>query len=290
MANGRRRGCVNPNGEQSPKLHIAPRSLSRRHRAAYEGNTMPKFMPSTQYEPEPVELSPNREALKSLNAARAEAAAEVDALRNRVASLAKLKESSVALEAELSALDADEAAALAEWSATPDTSLPEPDVAARADVMARLSATRQRIASADAATMSVEHALGNANAKAARLESEVPALIASVLVDEARALLPGIVEAAAAMARAQGRYESLRKFLLERAEAAKDVAMRNGFFADLERLDKEAADAAGIGPLISYNVGAEWRELARELGDTPIRPAPAPIAVFNLPETKWTND
>jgi hypothetical protein len=251
---------------------------------------MPKFMPSTQYEPEPVELSPNREALKSLNAARAEAAAEVDALRNRVASLAKLKESSVALEAELSALDADEAAALAEWSATPDTSLPEPDVAARADVMARLSATRQRIASADAATMSVEHALGNANAKAARLESEVPALIASVLVDEARALLPGIVEAAAAMARAQGRYESLRKFLLERAEAAKDVAMRNGFFADLERLDKEAADAAGIGPLISYNVGAEWRELARELGDTPIRPAPAPIAVFNLPETKWTND
>jgi hypothetical protein len=92
-----------------------------------------------------------------------------------------------------------------------------------------------------------------------------------------------------ALAKAQGRYATLRKFLLERAEAARDVAMRNGFFSDLEHLDREAADAASIGPLLSFNPGAEWIDLARELGDVPIRPTPTLPAAFNLPETKWVN-
>jgi hypothetical protein len=82
------------------------------------------------------------------------------------------------------------------------------------------------------------------------------------------------------------RYATVRKFLLERAEAARDVAARNGFFPDLERLDRAAAS---IGPLLSFNPGAEWKSMAIELGDTPIRPSPAPVAAFNLPETKWAD-
>ena len=81
-------------------------------------------------------------------------------------------------------------------------------------------------------------------------------------------MLPEIVEATAALAKARGRYESLRKFLLERAEAAKDVALRSGFFHQLEVLDREAADAAAIAPLLSFAVGDEWTELAASLGDT----------------------
>jgi hypothetical protein len=118
----------------------------------------------------------------------------------------------------------------------------------------------------------------------------VPALVAAALVDEARALLPGIVEATMALAKAQGRYTSLREFLLTRAEAAKDFALRSGFFHDLELLDREAADAAAIGPLLSFHAGDEWRDLAASLGDVAARPTPTLPAAFNLPEeTKWAN-
>lgn len=245
-----------------------------------------KFQPKDTYAPE---LSPNREAMKSLNEARSEAAAEVAELQGRLRRLDDLKSAIPPLEAEVAALDAAEAAALAEWSASPDAPAPVPDVAARADILGRLTAARQRVTTAEQATASVEHVLATANTRAAGLEHQAPALVAAVLIDEAKSLLPGLLEAAAALAKVQSRFSALRTFLLERAEAAKDVAMRNGFFQALEALDRDAAEAARVAPLISFNPGAEWREMADALGDTQHRPTPAlPAAFGNMPELpKW---
>jgi hypothetical protein len=167
---------------------------------------------------------------------------------------------------------------------------PQPDSKKRLAIEAKLADARSQALAADAATASVESVLARASARAAELERQVPAMVASVLIDEARALLPGVVEATAALAKLQGRYTSLRKFLLERAEAAKDVAMQSGFFQQLELLDREAADAASLSPSLSFAAGEEWKDLARELGDVPIGPTPTLPAAFNLPETKWVND
>jgi hypothetical protein len=266
-----------------------PRNPASAATARLTKETNVKLQPKNAYEPEPVEVerSPNRKALATLNAARAKAAAEVAELQERLNRLADLKGAVAPLEDELAALDAKEAAALAQWSATPDAPAPEPDIAARDAIMARLQAARQRIAGAEQATASVEHVLNTANARYADLEHQVPALVANVLIDEARALLPPIVEATLALAKAKGRFAGLRSFLLDRAEAAKDVAMRGGFFQELEKLDREAADAASIGPL-SFSAGNEWREVADALGDTPHRPTPTmPAAFAGMPEFKW---
>ena len=131
---------------------------------------MPKFAPATRYEPEQTPLSPNRQALDRLNVDRAEATAEVTALRARMDSLAKLRNAVAPIEGELAALDAKEAAALAEWSVTPDRPAPEPDIAARADVMARLQSARQQVAGAEMATATVETVLARANQRAGELE------------------------------------------------------------------------------------------------------------------------
>jgi hypothetical protein len=234
-----------------------------------------KFKPKDACEPEPEPLTPNREALKSLNAARAEAAAEVETLRARTNKLSKLKESVSALELEMSQALAADGQQLEDWAMS-DTGepAPQPDSTKRLAIEARLADAVSQARAADAATSNIESVLARANQRAAELERSVPALVAATLVDEARALLPPIVEATMALAKAQGRYDALRKFLLERAEAAKDVAMRSGFFRQLELLDREAADAAAIGPLLSFNAGAEWKTLADSLGDTPHRPTP----------------
>ena len=80
--------------------------------------------------------------------------------------------------------------------------------------------------------------------------------------------------------------------MLERAEAAKDVAASNGFFADLERLDRESADAGSIAPLLSFSAGSEWIELAASLGDVAARPTPTlPTAFPGMPQLdQWNND
>jgi hypothetical protein len=229
---------------------------------------MPSFRKPDEYvEPVAEPLSPNRAALVELNEARAKSAAEVAELQERLRRLDALKAAVQPLEAEFQALDSAEAAALAEWSANPDAPTPTPDLAARSDVMARITGARQSIASSERATASVEHVLGNAHARGNALQHQVPAAIAAILLDEARAILPQVVEATLALAKVQGRYRALREFLLTRAEVAPDVAQKNGFFHDLERLDKDARDAANIGPLLSFNAGDEWRNLAAELGD-----------------------
>ena len=51
-----------------------------------------RFQPKKSYTPPPVELSPNRQALLDLNAARVAAKAEVEALQARMNSLAKLRD------------------------------------------------------------------------------------------------------------------------------------------------------------------------------------------------------
>ena len=278
----------NPNEEQRISVLLLDLDLAAVARLTKENFSMTKFKPADSYEPEAVELSPNREALKSLNEARKASRETVSELQERLNRLAALKAAVAPLEAELQALDATEADALAQWSATPDAPAPESDVAARDDILVRLAGARQRIASAEQATASVAHVLDTANARAAELERSVPALVAAVLIDEARALLPGVVEATAALAKARGRYSALRKFLLERAEAAKDVAARSGFFHDLERLDKEAANASTIGTLLTFSVGTEWIELAASLGDVAARPTSTlPVAFPDMPEMKW---
>jgi hypothetical protein len=249
---------------------------------------MPAFRKQDEYEPETPPLSPNRQALVDLNKARAAAKTEVETEQARMNTLARLKDAVAPIEGELAALDAAEADALAQWSVSPATPAPQPDIAARADIMTRLQSARQQVAGAQLATASVESVLARANDRAAELERSVPALVAAVLLDSARDLLPGIVEATMALAKAQGRYATLRKFLLERAEAAKDVAARNGFFRDLEALDREAHDAAGIAPLLSFNAGAEWKLLAESLGDVPILPTPTlPAAFPGMPILEW---
>jgi hypothetical protein len=250
------------------------------------------FKPKDEYSPETPPLTENRRLLLDLNNARAEAAAEVEALHARMNKLAKLKESVAALESELSQTLAADGQQLADWAMSDeDSAAPQPDSAKRLALEAKLADAVSQARAADAATISVETVLSSANARAAALERQTPALVAAVLLDEAVGLLPGIVEATASLARAKGRYDGLRKFLLERAEAAKDVAHQNGFFHDLEKLDREAADAASIGPMLTFSPGAEWRELAASLGDVAARPTPTLPAAFNLPETtKWTND
>jgi chromosome segregation ATPase len=161
-------------------------------------------------------LTPNRQALADLNACRAAATVEIEELRARVASLARLRDAAAPIEAELASLDAAEAAALADWSATPDAPAPSPDISARDEIVARLTASRQQVAGAEIAIASVERVLASANQRAGEFERQVPALVAAVLVDVARSLLPAVVEATAAVAKVQGRYLTLRKFLLER--------------------------------------------------------------------------
>ena len=205
---------------------------------------------------------PNRAALVELNKARAESAAEVAELQARMNRLADLKGAVGPIEAELSALDGAEAAAFAAWSATPDAPAPTPDIAARQSIMDRLSGARQSVSSAERATASVEYVLGNAHARANALQHRVPAAVAACLLDEARELLPEIVEAAKAVAKVKARYDSLRKFMLERAEASKAVSLQNGFFGDLEALDRDAREAFAISPMLSFAAGNEWRDLA----------------------------
>jgi hypothetical protein len=249
---------------------------------------MPKFMPRVEYAPEAPELSPARQRLVELNAARAEAAAEVAELQGRLNRLGELKAAVAPLEAELAALDAKEGAALAEWSATPDQPAPEPNIAARADIASRLQASRQRVAAAEMATASVGHVLARASQKAAGLERQVPSAVANVLIHEAHALLPAIVEATAELAKAQIRFTALRFFLLDRAEVSRDDSMRHGVFAALEKLDIAARSAAENAPPSDVNASTEWRELADSLGDTPARPTPAPVVMFpGMPELKW---
>ena len=248
-----------------------------------------KFQPADAYAPEAPELSPARQRLIELNTARAASKATVEELQSRLNRLGALKAAVTPLEAELQALDAAEAAALAEWSASPDAPAPQPDTAGRADIMNRLQRARQQVAGAELATASVESVLARANARAAELEREVPPAIANILVDEARGLLPSITEAIAALARAQTRYSALRSFLLERAESSRDAAMRSGFFQALEALDRDARIAAENAPPPDVNATLEWRELAAALGDTPILPTPPPVAMFpGMPELdKW---
>jgi hypothetical protein len=250
---------------------------------------MTKFTPAS-YEPEASELTPNRKALADLNTARAEAAAEAETLRARTNKLSRLKQSVAALEIELRQTLAADGKRLEDWAMS-DTGepAPQPDSKKRLAIEAKLADARSQALAADAATASVESVLTRANQRAGELERQVPAAIAAVLLDEARSLLPGVVEATAVLAKVRGRYASLRKFLLERAEAAKDVAAHSGFFRDLERLDRESADAGSIGPLLSFNAGDEWQDLARDLGDVPISPTPTlPAAFPGMPEeTKW---
>jgi hypothetical protein len=75
----------------------------------------------------------------------------------------------------------------------------------------------------------------------------------------------------------------------ERAEASREAATRSGFFPALEQLDREAREAAANAPAPNFDAPREWKELALALGDVPVRPTPAPIAAFNLPEDKWIN-
>ena len=249
-----------------------------------------KFQPADSYAPEPVELSPNRKALAVLNAARTEVAAEVETLRARTSKLAKLKESVAALEVELSQTLAADGKQLEDWAMS-DTGepAPQPDSTKRVAIEAKLADAVSQARAADAATASVESVLARANARAAELEREVPAAVALVLLDEGRALLPPIVEATAALAKAQVRFTALRDYMLGRAEASRDAANRSGFFRDLEILDREARTAAENAPPPDFNATLEWRELADSLGDTRARPTQAPVAAFNLPEDRWIN-
>jgi hypothetical protein len=251
---------------------------------------MTKFKPA-EVEPESTSLSANRKALIDLNEARAAATAEVATLRERLNRLGELKAAVGPIENELARLDSAEAAALADWSATPDEPAPSPDIVTRDNIMGRLAAARQRIAGAEMASASVEHALGLANTKAGALEREVPVGVASVLLDEAYDLLPEITEATARVAKAQVRFSALREFILSRAEASRDVALKSGFFQSLEALDIAARHAAAGAPPPDWNAPAEWKELARELGDVPIGPTPTLPSAFNLPQLdQWKND
>lgn len=155
--------------------------------------------------------------------------------------------------------------------------------------MSHLQRARQQVAGAQLATASVESVLARANERAGGLEREVPAAVAAVLIDEAYVLLPAITEATALLARTQVRYSALREFLLSRAEASRDVAMRSGFFQSLEALDIAARHAANNAPPPDFSAPAEWRALALELGDVPSIPSQAPIAAFpGMPEMdKW---
>ena len=68
---------------------------------------MPAFRKQDEYEPEPIQPAPlteNCRLLLDLNAARAEAAADVADKQSRMSKLAKLKELVAALEIELSQL------------------------------------------------------------------------------------------------------------------------------------------------------------------------------------------
>jgi hypothetical protein len=257
-----------------------------------ELDLMPAFRKSEDYQPETPPLTENRRLLLDLNAGRAEAAAEVETLRARMNKLAKLKESVSALEVELSQTLAADGKQLEDWAMSETGEpAPRPDSTKRLAIEAKLADAVSQARAADAATVSVESVLARANQRAAALEAEVPARVANVLIDEARALLPAIVEATLALAKTQTRYSALRTLLLERAEAARDVAVRSGFFQSLETLDREAREAAGNAPAPDFNAPLEWRELAASLGDVAIRPTAAPIAMFpGMPTMEWKND
>jgi hypothetical protein len=254
---------------------------------------VPQFQPAESYpapvEPEPV--SENVAAVTAIAAARAAAQAEMVELQARLKRLEALKVAVPPLEAELAALNASESAAMAEWSADPSKAPPTPDIAARDEIMARLTTARQLVSGADAATISVSHAHTKAAERANALAQQIPVAVAMALIDEAHALLPEIAEAGARFGNLLNRFSSLKDFILTRIEAGPKGPEREAAHRAHFELITASDAVRNNAPKIDGGAIAEWRELAASLGDVATAPSQNQFATaFALPASDpWIN-
>jgi hypothetical protein len=128
--------------------------------------------------------TPARMALARLHESKAEAEAEANEARARVARLSTLAESAAPVRAKLAALDAEESARFASWSKDPDAPMPAADSAARTDLLRELAAAQ---ASADAAARAIAQVtteVAAANAKVGAAETALNFAAAHVGLEE----------------------------------------------------------------------------------------------------------
>ena len=174
---------------------------------------MSKFKPATQYEPEPVELSPSRAKLAEMIAERdaAMAAARVESERSN--KLAIVHDAVEPARAALADFDHQTAVAMSNWAASNVTGLPKGDAARRAQLVAALDDAQLAGAAAKSAQDACQREVERISASLTPLAFQIGKLARIVAVEEASELLPQI---AAAIATA----DSLRLQLVAAREEA----------------------------------------------------------------------
>jgi hypothetical protein len=263
---------------------------------------MPAFLKSDEYAPEPVELSPSRQALAERIAERDAAKAAVNAETDASATLGTVHDDVAPARAALDAFDRQHAIGMSNWSRGLVNGRPVADAERRAKLAADLADAELASAAATAGQAECQanaerlaHALG-------KIEADVFELARAVAIEDAMSLLPQI---AAAIAHA----ESLR----HRLDAARALAVEGlGSYGQsskvspaLESFDTARRDAESrpFEPAINpFNDG--WRKYAAALAldasvdfassqEMDVQPAPfrtsaAPAVFANMPQLyKW---
>ena len=223
---------------------------------------MTKFKPANSYEPEAVELTPNRQALAELIAERDAARDAAKAETESSAKLGSVHDDVTPARAAVAALDAQNSIAWSNWSKGLVNGRPVADAARRAQLVAEL-------ADAELASAAAKAAQDVCQANVERLSRTLSQMNAKVLeaaqicaVEEAADLLPKIREAIA------NAEELHRQLEAARAEAAKGLGsfgVSSAVAPALERFDN-ARRAAEERPLPSVNPhGAQWAKFVAAL-------------------------
>jgi len=217
-------------------------------------------------EPAPVELSPNRRAVAEPIAERETLRAERDRIAERLNRLDREAAVIPPLEAELAALNADEAAAMTKWAESgEDVPAPAPDVAKRADIAKRLAAARVAVAAIDSATVGLRSQADRVGVALAEVEKRVEHAVAMVKIDELREVYPRLAEHVAAHQRIMGMFNVGRNGVIAAANGLPDEFGRSILIA-LEHLDAEVREARA--PEVDLEpVSAAWARFSAALAD-----------------------
>jgi hypothetical protein len=181
---------------------------------------MPKFKPQDAL---PVELSPTRQRLASLQSDLASVDSAVAAELAKAAKLDPIHRAVATTKSALAEFDNAQAAGMARWASSQTTGRPTSAGAQRAELVAEAADAEQSSAAATAAQESFRHASIRAGAPLQRLRAEIASAAKLAMLEDAEKLLP-LVSAAIANA------EDLHRQIL----AATSV-VRDGMGADVSR-------------------------------------------------------
>jgi hypothetical protein len=177
---------------------------------------MTKFNPVESYEPEAVELSPNRVALAALiadrDAARDAAKAEVE----RSGKLATVHAAVAPARAALSDFDHQTAVAMSNWARGNVTGLPKSDAARRATLVSDLADAELSSAAAKAAQSEIQASVERISAQLSQTNAKVREMAKVVAIAEAsERLLPQIALAIATAEDLRRQLEAARAEAIE---------------------------------------------------------------------------